>query len=422
VIRTASRKTAVRPALLLLAAGWTSVGMTSSALASLPATLGQYPTFTATAPAALAWAQWWLPPNYSVHGGAIDSLFLWIFWITLIVFIAVQATIVYFLIKYRDTNRPKAHFTHGNTRLEMAWTIAPAIILAGLAIGSKAVWDEYRYGLSSEGEEPATLLVIGEQFQWNVIYPGPSGRLGRYLQYPKPTDLTWPSATGQPLRFAGVPGPAHLPREQAIGAINDFIAQPQYRLGKDFTDPNGADDDWQRPFGEVIVPVDQPIEVHLTSMDVIHSFFLPHFRVKLDAVPGMRGIVRFTAVGDRIEEDKKLLRAYQLDELDQIVQRHEMLAVLGPQDEARGAEHSAVRPRTPRIWRFVDEQGTIARQGTILTSEVLERLRASGVQEIRAHGYYDLVCAELCGLGHSLMQGRLILASQDEYRQLFESP
>jgi cytochrome c oxidase subunit 2 len=96
------------------------------------------------------WSDWWLPTNYSAHGGAIDTLFIVIFWITLIALIIVQAAMVYFLIHYRHSaKRAKGHFIHGNTRLEMAWTLAPAVILAALALASKGVWHNYRYNESS---------------------------------------------------------------------------------------------------------------------------------------------------------------------------------------------------------------------------------------------------------------------------------
>src|SRR5690348_8388055 len=71
------------------------------------------------------WAKWWLPADYSEHGHAIDSLFTWIFWITMITFVLVQVTLIVFMVKYRSRKDvKKAKFTHGNARLEMCWTIA----------------------------------------------------------------------------------------------------------------------------------------------------------------------------------------------------------------------------------------------------------------------------------------------------------
>ena len=274
-------------------------------LLAVPASAADVPT---------GWGSWWLPPNRSAHGGGIDSLFHWIFWITMVTFILVEITLIVFLIKYRyRADRAKAHFTHGNTRLEMAWTIAPAIILAVLALASKKVWDNYRYSPGLDDPNRATILVVGQQFQWNVVYPGPDGKLGRYLVFPKPTDLKWPDGK----QFAGVEGPAFLPRERAISAINGYIKSNP--IGKDFTDPNGADDDWSATAGrEINVPANRPVEVQLSSIDVIHSFYLPNFRVKLDAVPGMRGRVPFTATMTSAEREVESRRIYAIDELDQI--------------------------------------------------------------------------------------------------------
>ena len=88
----------------------------------------------------------------------------------------------------------------------MAWTLAPAVILAGLAVANKGVWDRLRFNPDENHPDKATILVIGQQFKWNVIYPGPDGKLGRYLIFPKPTDTKWPGG----IKFANVAGPAAL--------------------------------------------------------------------------------------------------------------------------------------------------------------------------------------------------------------------
>src|SRR4051812_44206084 len=99
------------------------------------------------------WGAWWLPPVRSMHGDAIDSLFVVTFWITMVTFVAVELCLVVFLIKYRyRADKKKAHFTHGNTRLEMCWTLAPAVILAGLAVANKGVWDGLRF--NKDGDNP----------------------------------------------------------------------------------------------------------------------------------------------------------------------------------------------------------------------------------------------------------------------------
>src|SRR5438874_12251312 len=106
------------------------------------------------------WGEWWLPYNYAKHGGAIDSMFNFIFWLTAIIYLAVQVAIIVFLIKYRhNPAKAKGTFIHGNTRLEMAWTLAPAVILAVLALASKHIWDRYRYAEEYDHTEQTEVMV-----------------------------------------------------------------------------------------------------------------------------------------------------------------------------------------------------------------------------------------------------------------------
>jgi len=226
--------------------------------------------------------KYWLPPNYSTHGGSIDLLFVWIFWITTVIFFLVEATLVAFLIKYRDRgDGRRAIFTHGNTRLEMAWTLLPAVILIVLALATKRVWDRYRYSKDAHDPDRAQVLVVGEQFKWNFVFPGPDQTLGTYLAYPRPTDaeyrtLTYPKALA------------------AIGKyINDTNPLGQ-RIDKANPADPGRDDDYAKnPGWPLILPAERTIDVNLSSKDVLHDFFLPTFRVKLDAVPGMRRHIIF---------------------------------------------------------------------------------------------------------------------------------
>jgi heme/copper-type cytochrome/quinol oxidase subunit 2 len=376
------------------------------------------------------WGHWWLPPVRSEHGPAIDSLFVTIFWITMVTFIGVELLLVIFLIKYRRRpDRKKAHFTHGNTRLEMAWTLAPAIILAGLALGSKKVWDNYRYAPSSDDPNRATLLLIGQQFKWNIIYPGPDGKLGKYLLYPKPYDAKWPvGPDGKDVTFAGVPGPASLNYDEAVKAIDSYIDSVN-PLGKDFTDPDGKDDNYQGALGrELIIPAHRPIEVQLSSKDVIHDFFLPNFRVKLDAVPGMRGHIYFTATTTSAEYAAASRHKYSIAELETIFNANphaDYKAVISETQNTPGAE-SYKPPRGPSYWRYKDhENRTIVADGKGITPDVIAKLKAAGINEIYASesGAWELVCEELCGQGHNTMTAPLIVLSNEEYdAKKFDKP
>lgn len=397
--------------------------------------------------AAEGWAHWWLPPNYSKHGGAIDRLFIWIFWITTVAFIGVQLVLVYFLIKYRfNPNKKKAVFSHGNRRLEMFWTLTPAIILAALALGSKKVWDDYRYSPILQDENRAKILVIGQQFKWNTVYPGPDGKVGRYLMFPKPTDTAWPDfesaarerarqkaiAEGKtppaekPYLFAGVRGPAFLPYEKAIKAINDF--NESNPLGKDFSDPEGKDDIWEGALArQIVLPADRPIEVQLSSKDVIHDFFLPNFRVKLDAVPGMRGLISFQS--EVTSRQKEEIKTFTLEDLSTKLDAPEIKAMLVEVDRSHPLARSRKNDTTKLIeWRYADpkkESNSLVRGGTSINKVTLDRLKAAGFTEITLYKpvNFELVCEELCGQGHYTMRGEVRFVTNDEYDALqFDKP
>lgn len=173
---------------------------------------------------------WLLEKSVSTFGPDIDHIYYVVLWITGITFVLTEAALVYFLVRYRHREGRKAHYTHGNNRLEIIWTAVPAIILVGLAFTSMGVWARVKSELPSGAVE---LVVEAKQFEWNITYPGADGMLG--------TD-------------------------------------------DDFTKRN-----------ELHIPVDQPVIVNLRAEDVIHSFFLPEFRVKQDALPGKNIPVWFEA-------------------------------------------------------------------------------------------------------------------------------
>ncbi len=369
------------------------------------------------------WGEWWLPPDHSAHGAGIDSLFNWIFWITMITFIIVEVVLVVFLIKYRyRPEKKKAVFTHGNTRLEMTWTVAPAVILAVLALASKKVWDNYRYSPTSEDPSRAQVLVIGQQFKWNIIYPGPDGKLGRYLIYPKPGDARWsnPDGSDKPFEFppgSGHIGPAGMDAAQAFSAIKAYMEQVN-PLGKDFADPDGKDDSWTKEAGtrELVLPKGRPIEVQLSSKDVIHDFFLPNFRVKLDAVPGMRGHIYFTAMMSTKEREVASRKSYKIDEIARLATPGNEFTVVVTKDTP-GTKFYKPR-RGQGYQRYEDKDGnTIARDGDVITPEIIKQLKDAGISEITAFqsGTWELVCEELCGANHYTMKNVLRIVDSDEY-------
>ena len=172
----------------------------------------------------------WLPEDVSTFGREIDSLFYLIYYITAVTFILVTVLMVVFLIMYRRKEGRRAVYSHGNTTLEIIWTIIPAAILIVLSFMSVSTWAKVkRHAPESDFE----LQVAAKQFNWEVVYPGPDGKLNT---------------------------------EDDVKFDNDLH-----------------------------VPVNKVVRVHLTSKDVIHSFFLPSLRLKQDAVPGRSILVWFEA-------------------------------------------------------------------------------------------------------------------------------
>ena len=169
-----------------------------------------------------------LPPSASTYGPQVDQLFWVILWITGFFFFLVQGALLVFVLLYRAKPGKKAQYLHGHTMLEVVWTIIPAVILLGLTIASQKVWAEIRY----PSQRPATTVqveVLAEQFAWNIRYPGPDGLFDT---------------------------------EDDIHTIN-----------------------------QIHFPIGTPVLVNVRSKDVIHSFYVPEFRVKQDAVPGMQAQV-----------------------------------------------------------------------------------------------------------------------------------
>jgi cytochrome c oxidase subunit 2 len=188
----------------------------------------------------------WLPPLMSDRTG-IDSAI----WISLVVtgavFIVTNLMLAYFSWRFQDREGAAAAYWHDNPRLEWTWTIVTAAIMAVFTFNALGLWARVT---SAAPPDAFVVEVTGQQFAWNVRYPGKDGVFGR-------TD------------------PKLVNPE-----TSNFI-------GLDKSDPSAADD--VMLLNQMYLPRDRPVNVHVRSMDVIHSFFLPNFRVKLDAVPGMTG-------------------------------------------------------------------------------------------------------------------------------------
>ncbi len=199
---------------------------------------------------------WWLPKDASEHGHQVDSLFDVIFVVTGISFVLVQAVLVYLLVKYRYRKGRKAKFIHGHHKAEVIWTLTPAVLLLVMGILSIRAWAQIRTVPPDPAKEEITEIeILAQQFQWNVRYAGKDGKFGTM------DDIG---------SFAGLYGPGvTVPTDDEREAVS-----PNY----------------------IRVPVGRTVRVHLMSRDVLHSFFVPNMRQKMDAVPGLRGQLWFKPV------------------------------------------------------------------------------------------------------------------------------
>jgi cytochrome c oxidase subunit 2 len=188
-----------------------------------------------------------LPALATTNGGQIDSLIGWMHIFMLILFVGWGGFFTYCLVRYRRSRQPVANYTgvrsHASSYAEIAVAIVEAILLVGFSI---PLWAARVDHMPSESEA-LVVEVTGEQFAWNIHYPGPDGKFGR-------TDLK-------------------------------FLDVQSNSLGLDRDDPAAKDD--VTTMNQLYLPLNRPIIVKLRSKDVIHSFGVPEFRVKQDAVPGL---------------------------------------------------------------------------------------------------------------------------------------
>jgi len=199
--------------------------------------------------------EWLGMPALAANNGAqIDNLIGWIHIFMFLLFVGWGGFFLYCLVRFRRSRNPVADYTgvrsHASSYLEIAVAIVEAVLLIGFSI---PLWAARVDHLPSESEA-LVVEVTGEQFAWNIHYPGPDGKFGR-------TDIK----------------------------LLDMQSNP---LAIDRDDPAAKDD--VTTLNQLYLPVNKPIIVRLRSKDVIHSFGVPEFRVKQDAVPGLTIPIWFT--------------------------------------------------------------------------------------------------------------------------------
>ena len=185
---------------------------------------------------------WYFTPLAS-NWNAVDFTVGVTFWVTGIVFVAVNLFTAYCLIKYRHRKAHRAHYEPESKKLEISLTAITAVGVAAMLTPGLFVWGDF----VRVPEGAMTVEALAKQWHWSYRFPGADGKLGR-------TDV----------RHMSVENPFGLDPNDPAGQDDILVANPVLHL-----------------------PVDRPIHLLLRSSDVLHNFAVPQFRAKMDAVPGM---------------------------------------------------------------------------------------------------------------------------------------
>jgi len=277
---------------------------------------------------------WWLPLGVSTHSWDVDYLFYVILAVTGFFFVLTEAILVVFMWKYAGQPGPKppprpavslmnkmvrplSGVLYTPHRVEMAWTIVPALILLWIAYAQVNTWADVKYRsrlqnmLEDTNKVPLQIGVSARQFEWRLRYPS-SLRFQEWLREKEKTKKDFDSFAKDP----------HADDVHVVNALHVWKGHP--------------------------------VLVQLSTRDVLHSFNLPHFRVKQDALPGKTIPVWFTPTHSNT--------------------RRVVLEVDKEGDPIRfGWEDGYPDPKKPKDANFI----------------------------------WDLACAELCGWGHYRMIGRV---------------
>jgi cytochrome c oxidase subunit II len=253
----------------------------------------------------------------SAHGKILDNIFNVTLWATVPVFVITHIALFWFAFKYRYREGAKAKFIPHDNRLEIVWTAIPAVVMTILVVRGLNAWNTVMADVK-EGTEYMEIEATAQQFNWIIRYPGPDNKLGA--------------------------------RDYKMTTANN-------QVGQDFTDAKNHDD--VIPGQELYLPVGKTVRVRIIAKDVLHNFYLPHFRVKMDAVPGMPTYFVFKPEKTTTEYRQELRKYPEFNE-----------------------PFNKEEPNGPKRWEKFE---------------------------------YELACAELCGKGHYSMRRIFKVVSQEEY-------
>lgn len=261
-----------------------------------------------------------LPKSASEHGDSIDGLWDISMWLIIVVFFITEALLFVFVYRFKGSAKRKATYLEHDNRLEFIWTIVPAVVLAALIIYGLTTWINVM-DPDYEDEEPMVIELYAKQFGWTARYSGGDNQLG----------------------YANV---------QLIEGANV--------LGVDSKDVASKDDVIT---DELHLPVGKPVLLKFRSQDVIHSAYLPHFRVQMNCVPGTATQFAFTPS----------VTTAEMREDPAVIEKVRRVNVA----------RDKMREKDPEVepWEFD----------------------------------YVLLCNKICGSAHYNMQMKIVVESEEEY-------
>tara|TARA_Y100001968_G_C19437570_1_gene760624 strand:+ start:1831 stop:2943 length:1113 start_codon:yes stop_codon:yes gene_type:complete len=286
-----------------------------------------------------AWRHLLLPASSSEHGVIIDELMSFTMILIVFVFFITQPLLFWFTYKYakKSGNETAYYFVHNN-KLEIVWTVIPAIVLTGVILYGLSTWNKIT---NADVSDSTVIELYAKQFNWTARYSGEDNKLGS-ANY------------------------------KLVAPINPLGTNA---LGVDMEDENSGDDIITSASDNVVHLVkDKPVLLKFRSQDVIHSAFLPHFRVQMNCVPGMTTQFAFTPT--------KTTKEMRLD---------------------------------PKI---VQQMSTLNNKINQMTkSEKVKFLKNYNktVEDLPLEFDYVLICNKICGAAHYNMQMKFIVETQEEY-------
>lgn len=256
-----------------------------------------------------------VPKAASIHGEQTDFLFNLTMVILLVVFVLTQTALFWFAYRYNESHGHDSYFYPHNNNLEIIWTVIPAVVLSVLVGLGMHRWSQI-FDVESRAKNMLVIEATGKQFNWILRYSGKDGKFGERI-------------------------------------IDKEHVSPTNELGINWNDPKSHDDFIS---DKLYLVKGRPVLMKLGAQDVLHSFFLPHFRVKMDCVPGLPTEFYFTPTMTTAEMQEYL--------------------------------------KTQPWWQTINPETGQPRWQTFK---------------------YELACAELCGKSHYGMQREVVVVEQKEY-------